>query len=500
MTASAQPTILTRGVDLDLTPDQVFENLHRLPGFFFLDSSLADHPLARYSYIGVHPAQTLRSRGEGLDLVEGKKISHLHGNPIAILAAQLRQRELRSGSPMIPFPGGAVGYFSYELGAFTTDRPIARTDDLGLPEMHVGFYNTLLAYDHHANRWYGAAADLTGGRGTTVRKRLGKEIDKLAELARHPARGPQGTSITTDAEEAAETGTPAHPDRRFTVDGVPVSSTMSKAEYLDAVGRIREHIASGDIYQANLTQRWSVPFDEEPGALYRALRAVSPAPFGIFLNTGECVIAGSSPESFLSVHGRTVETRPIKGTRPRGTTPGEDDALRSELQASEKDRAELTMIADLERNDLGKICQSGTVQVQELYRSETFSNVHHLVSVVRGELQPSAGFEEIMNAVFPGGSITGAPKLRAMQILDALEGTVRGPYTGAMGYLGLDGSMELNVAIRTLVLTQGRCHLGVGSGIVADSDPESEYAECLAKARDMISALRQVGAGAAAGA
>jgi para-aminobenzoate synthetase component 1 len=493
MTGSPQPTILTRGVDLELTPDQVFENLHRLPGFFFLDSSLAEHPLARYSYIGVHPVQTLRSRGEGLDLVEGKKIRHLHGNPISILAAHLRQRELRSGSPMIPFPGGAVGYFSYELGAFTAERAMNRRDDLGLPEMHVGFYDTLLAFDHNAGRWYGAAADLTGGRGATVRKRLGKDIDKLAELSRHQARGPAGSSIIDSSEEAAADAA-LHPDRSFTVDGVPVTSTLSKIEYMEAVSKIREHIAAGDIYQANLTQRWSLPFDEEPGALYRALRQASPAPFGIFLNTGECVIAGSSPESFLSVRGRTIETRPIKGTRPRGATPPEDDALREELLGSEKDRAELTMIADLERNDLGKICEPGSVEVQELYRSETFSNVHHLVSVVRGELKPGVGFEEIMDATFPGGSITGAPKLRAMEILDSLETTVRGPYTGAMGYFGLDGSMELNVAIRTLVLSQGRCHLGVGSGIVADSDPEAEYAECLAKARDMITALRQVGA------
>jgi para-aminobenzoate synthetase component 1 len=209
------------------------------------------------------------------------------------------------------------------------------------------------------------------------------------------------------------------------------------------------------------------------------------------MNAGECVLAGSSPECFLSVSGRQVQTRPIKGTRPRGADPEEDEIQKRRLLESQKDKAELVMIADLERNDLGKICTPGSVEVEELYRMETYSNVHHLVSIVKGELRPGVGLREIMDAMFPSGSITGAPKKRAMEILDQVEGSVRGPYTGAMGYLGLDGAMSLNVAIRTLVLSQGICHLGVGSGIVADSDPDSEYEECLAKARDMLRALRE---------
>jgi para-aminobenzoate synthetase component 1 len=430
-----------------------------------------------------------------MDSVEGKKkIRHLRGNPLVVLSRLLKQRAVATGSPMVPFAGGAVGYFGYGLGRFTTEREARRTDDLGLPEMHVGFYNSILAYEHRTGRWYGAGVDLTGGRGATIRKRLGKEIDKLCEAVTHQTRGPAGTVITADpGEETDAASPPAHPGRRIVIDGVEAVSTMTRDEYCDAVRTIKDHIAAGDIYQANLTQRWSIPFTSDPGLLYRALRSVSPAPFGIYLNTGECVIAGSSPESFLSVRGRTVETRPIKGTRPRGDSPEDDARLRRELEHSEKDRAELTMIADLERNDLGKICTPGSVEVEELYRQETFSNVHHLVSVVRGELRPDVDFEQIMNATFPGGSITGAPKLRAMEILDEVEKTARGPYTGAMGYLGLDGSMELNVAIRTLVMTQGQCHLGVGSGIVADSDPDAEYEECLAKARDMLQAIRKVG-------
>lgn len=487
MTTTVQPTLLSRGVDLPLTPEQVFENLYRLPGFVFLDSGSAEHPLARYSYVGVNPFLTLKSRGEGLDVVEGKSIRHMGGNPLTVLQAQLHARRLTAGSQLIPFAGGAVGYLSYELGRFATGRPCNRTDDLQLPEMVMHFYKTVLAYDHGAKRWYGSSMDLTGGRGTTIRKRLGNEIDKLCEFVQKQARQAAALAAITPVGDEASEG-----EARFQeIDGLRVESTLSREEYLQAVRDVQRHIAAGDIYQANLTQRWTVPFSGDPGALYMALRRFSPAPFGIYLNAGECIIAGSSPESFLSVDGRTVETRPIKGTRPRGASPEEDERMKRELLESAKDRAELTMIADLERNDLGRICTPGSVEVADLHRLETFSNVHHLVSVIKGELHAGIGTEEILKATFPGGSITGAPKLRAMEILDEAERTVRGPYTGAMGYLGFDGGICLNVAIRTLVVAQGKCHLGVGSGIVADSQPEAEYAECVAKARDMVRAIRE---------
>ncbi len=496
MNLDSQPTVLTRGIDFDLTPEAVFLNMNRIPGFFFLDSGMADHELSRYSYIGVAPFLTLHSRGDGIDIVEGKKVSHLTGNPLTILQAQLQQMRLMGGSPLVPFSGGGVGYFGYELGRTTVGMPLKATDELGLPEMHVSFYKTILAYEHKTRRWIGAAVDLSGGRGTTIRKRLGNDIEKLRDLASKPHRGIVTAATTTieappPEEEEVVASPEVHPDRRYQVDGVDVVSTMSREEYLSGVRKIKEHIAAGDIYQANLTQRWSVPYADEPGKLYSALRQVSPAPFGFFMNTGECIIAGSSPECFLSLQGRAVETRPIKGTRPRGATPEEDARMRRELQESPKDLAELTMIADLERNDLGRVCTAGTVEVAELHRLESFANVHHLVSVVRGELRPETGLQDIFEATFPSGSVTGTPKKRAMEILDQVEGTARGPYTGAMGYMGLDGSLALNVAIRTLVLSQGVCHLGVGSGIVADSNPEAEYEECVAKARGMLAALRE---------
>ena len=491
MNQKAQPTVLTRSIEFDLKPDQVFQNLHRMSGFFFLDSGMADHELSRYSYVGVNPFLTMRSRGNGIDLVEGKSIHHQRGNPLAVLTQLLRDFRITGGSPLIPFAGGGVGYMSYELGRLTAGVDLGAEDDLELPEVVMSFYKTLLAYEHRTRRWFGATVDLTGGRGTTVRKRLGHEIDKLRELASKPHRGTPPPSPALEAGEEEEPITQRLPGHRLDVEGLEVSSSMTRESYLEAVRKVKEHIAAGDIYQANLTQRWSVPFLGDPGLLYAVLRQESPAPFGIYLNTGECVLAGSSPECFLTVSGRNVETRPIKGTRPRGQTPDDDAALRQELEVSQKDRAELIMITDLERNDLGRVAEPGSVRVEELTRLETFSNVHHLVSVVKGELKSHVEFQELMEAMFPSGSITGAPKKRAMEILDRVEGRVRGPYTGAMGFIGFDGSLSLNVAIRTLVLSQGICHLGVGSGIVADSDPEAEYAECQAKAQGMLNALRR---------
>ena len=482
-----QPAVLTKGVDLPHSPEEVFQHLHLLPGFFFLDSGLSGHPLSRVSYFGVNPHQTLRSRGNAMDIVEGKKISHLRRNPLFVLNRMLHENRVTATPPLIPFIGGGVGYLGYELGHHIMDVPSERTDDLGLPDMFVGFYNTILAFDHTTRSWIASAMDLKGGKGPTVRKRMVSQIDKLVELAKKPHTPTQIESSGEEDSAEANLGS----GHSQVIEGLEVRSTMNKQQYLDAVASIKEHISAGDIYQANLTQRWSLPFDQDPGVLYAALRKTSPAPFGIYLNTGECVIAGASPEGFLSLRGRTIETRPIKGTRPRGTTSEEDERLKQDLLQSSKDRSELTMIADLERNDLGRVSKPGSIEVEELYKLETFSNVHHLVSIVRGELTAEATLVDVLESVFPGGSITGAPKQRAMEILDAIEGRVRGPYTGAMGFFGYNGTVELNIAIRTLVLAQEVCHLGVGSGIVADSLAESEYEECVAKAKHLIAAIRQ---------
>jgi len=499
-TTTPQPTVLTRSISLKKEPAEVFARFAKLPGCFFLDSALGDHELSRFSYIGAEPFFTLKSRGSVMDIVEGKKVRHQKGNPLDVLAAMLQRHQVSSGTTFVPFIGGAVGYIGYEFGRHTTGIPLQAPDDLGLPELAFNFYRKLLAFDHHERRWYVAAADFSTSHGPSVRKRLTADIEKMAALAEGTEPATPASTNTRAAGDAVVNDPLdddlAHlPESPMVTDGpYPWRSSLTRDQYLDAVRAIKERISRGDIYQANLTQRFHATAPSGPVALYQALREVNPAPYGCYLDLGECVIAGQSPELFLSIRGRSVETRPIKGTRPRGAAKEEDEQLKSDLLASAKDRAELVMITDLLRNDLGRVCRPGSIEAGETIRLESFPKVHHLVSVIRGELAHGRTLADVLRATFPGGSITGAPKLKAIEILDGLEPVARGPYSGAMGLIGFDGSVDLNVAIRTFVVRGQDVFFGAGGGIVADSDPEDEYAESLAKARGMLEALARAAA------
>ncbi|MBX6364578.1 MAG: aminodeoxychorismate synthase component I, partial [Gemmatimonadetes bacterium] len=281
-----------------------------------------------------------------------------------------------------------------------------------------------------------------------------------------------------------------HARATFPVPGIPgVASTFSRAGYLDVVARTREYILAGDIFQANLSQRLEAVWDAPPFELYERLRGRNPAPFAAYFDLGDAAVVSASPERFLRLRGDRVETRPIKGTAPRGLTPMHDMALERALRTSEKDRAENVMIVDLLRNDLARVCVDDSVEVPELCVIERYPSVHHLVSTVRGRLRSGLGPVDLLRATFPGGSITGAPKVRAMEIIHELEPTRRGVYTGAIGYVGFDGAMDTSIAIRTFVVRGGRCYFQVGGGIVADSEPEREYLETLAKAAGLVAAL-----------
>jgi len=266
-------------------------------------------------------------------------------------------------------------------------------------------------------------------------------------------------------------------------------SNVRRVDYLDAVRYAKEYIAAGDIYQVNMSHRLEGRWQGPSWSLYERLRRGSPVSHGAYLDLGEVVVLSASPERFLRLHRERVETRPIKGTRPRGRTPEEDQALRAELLSSEKDRAENVMIVDLLRNDLGKVCRVGSVRVPELFSLEGYSSVWHLVSTVGGELRPGLGAIDLLEACFPGGSVTGCPKIRAMEIIEELEQVRRGFYCGAIGYLSFTGDMDTSIAIRTLVLGGGRMHLQVGGAVVTDSEPEAEYTETLAKGRAVLSAV-----------
>jgi para-aminobenzoate synthetase component 1 len=472
-----------REIACPLPAEELFHRLSRRPGCYFLDSAQAAGGLGRYSFLGCEPRIVVEARGRRVRIASGQGTETRTGEPLAILRDVLGPRQAPA-SELLPFTTGAVGGISYEAGAALEGIADERPDGLGLPDLHFGVYDGGIAFDHQAGRVYLTAHAGPEGTDDAILTRLEMMLQSVLACpvvgGLPPPRGSDpGGKVTPGYSSAREPKKPSHGP----------APQWAKPDYLAAVQRIKDYIAAGDIYQANLTQR----FDAVPGLgapeLYLRLRGLSPAPFACYYDGGAWQAVGCSPERFLSLRGGRLETRPIKGTRPRGATPEEDRRLRAELLASAKDRAELLMIVDLERNDLGRICEYGSVRVDEDCRLEEHPTVFHLVGTVSG--RPRAGVDvfDCLRAALPGGSITGAPKVRAMQIIRELEPVRRGFYTGAFGYLGGDGGGDFNIAIRTILCTGGRASYHVGGGIVWDSDPEAEYDEALAKGRALHAAL-----------
>jgi para-aminobenzoate synthetase component 1 len=409
------------------------------PYLLFLDSS-AQGTLSRYSFLTADPISVARTPEEAREMLRGRRQEPLPGLP--------------------PFQGGIAGYVGYDWGAELerVGRPAADQHTPRMADVALALYDWVIAWDH---------------------------LDARAWLIASDAR-----RVASVHERLSAPGAPPVLDRPRQ-PSTALESNFTRAGFEAAVSRIRDYIAAGDVYQVNLSQRFHAPFTGWPLALYRRLRACNPAPFGAYLEFAGAHIASISPERFLRLDAatRTVEARPIKGTRPRGTTPIRDSALARELLESEKDRAENVMIVDLLRNDLGKVCRPGSIHAPKLFALESHPTVHHLVSTVTGGLADGADAFDVLHAAFPGGSVTGAPKIRAMQIIAELERAPRGLYCGAIGYVSVTGAMDFNIPIRTIVLQGGTATFHAGAGIVWDSEPAAEYQETLAKARTMIEAL-----------
>ena len=465
---------LIEEIDTELSPLDAFELLRDKQFSFFLDSGMDAHKLGRYSFIGSDPFLVLSSRGSETILTRGAEKSSLSGNPFDVLNHFLEVYRLDSCSSPVPFTGGAVGYLSYDLCHFIERLPGTAVDDLKLPECYFGFYDLVLAFDNLENKAYVISTGFPELRETErierATRRLNEVKDTLAEVSRSGTEAPF-MSISSPMEPVTLKG-------GFTHKG-----------YVDAVEKARQYIIAGDIFEVNLSQRFEAELSITPYELYRRLRQINPAPFACYLGFDEVSVVSASPERFLRLRGDWVETRPIKGTRPRGKTPEEDEALANELLSSTKDRAENIMIVDLERNDLGRVCRFGTVKVTELAILEVFPTVFHLTSTVEGRLREGKNGIDLLKATFPGGSITGAPKVRAMEIIDELEPSRRSVYTGNIGYLSFNGDLDLNIAIRTFLVKGRKAYFQVGGAVVYDSDPEAEYQETLDKARALIDAL-----------
>ena len=447
-----------------IDPVAAAARLRSLPGLAFLDSAMRHDPLGRHSIVAADPFARFRFR-DGRATLDGRPVA---GGPFAALRACLAPYRI-APSAENPFPGGAIGYLAYDLGAAlervaTPARRAGLTDDIAL-----NLYDTALVIDHAAGT---ARLVATGFPELEPAARQARAEARLAAFADRLGTGPAEAPVQSGKE-------------------LTWRSNFDRQSYELAVEKVRAYIRAGDIYQANIAQRFTadLPVDFDPFALYRRLRATNPATFGAYLEQEGLTVASSSPERFIRLDGRHVETRPIKGTARRLDDPGADRAVAAALQANVKERAENVMIVDLLRNDLSRVCAPGSVAVPTLCGLETYANVHHLVSVVTGHLRDGLDALDLLEGTFPGGSITGAPKIRAMDIITEIEGDARELYCGAIGRIGFDGALDTSIAIRTVFMDEKQAVLQAGGGVTLLSEPGPEYDETLAKAARVFEAF-----------
>ncbi|HIE43853.1 MAG TPA: aminodeoxychorismate synthase component I [Candidatus Omnitrophica bacterium] len=444
------------------SPLDTFRNFKDFPYSALLLSGIKNPLWGRYSFLTAFPYMIFKSKGRDTSLIEedGKTIERT-GNPFHILkeiyTAQKRKRTLPAS---VPFTGGLIGYFAYDMGFTLENIPESATDDLNLPDCILPFYDWVLYWDYIDKQSFLVWIDTPRDRRKKVRKLL------------------------EESPEYKYIEEPSFPHESF-----QLKSNFEREEYLSAVVKAKDYIRRGDIFQVNLSQRFSCSYLSSPFGLFERLSRINPAPFSVFFNYPEMAVISSSPERFLHLEGGKIHTRPIKGTRPRGKNEEEDKSIAEELLNSPKDRAELIMIIDLERNDVGKFCYYGSVKVKELITLEAYPTVFHTVSTIEGRVVEGTTPIECLKYCFPGGSITGAPKVRSMEIIEELEPTRRNIYTGAIGYISWNGRMDLNIVIRTIIIKDRTAYFQVGGGIVADSDPELEYEETLHKGRALAESL-----------
>lgn len=462
---------LSRGAirEVRMTPFELTEpfvelaaRFAHLPGTVALISG-GDLDCARYHILGLRPWLRLSTDAHIAHLTLDGQLHKVNTASFACLQLVLQALHLPDGSYPEPLAAGLLGYLSYDLKDTIEDLPRTSVDDLNLPHMLLYAHSLIVVHDKQTGCSY-----LSQPVGDRIQDNLGTVLEWFYDTVRAPK-----------IEHGA-----------FAVPADRLKANFSKAAYESAVQQVIDYIAAGDIYQVNLSQRFQAPFHGDGFALFRQLYTLNPAPFFAYINAGDHQVISTSPERFLLQKGRQVETRPIKGTRPRGETPAQDNALRDQLAASAKDDAELSMIVDLLRNDIGKVCQAGTVRVIEHKRLEAYQNVYHLVSIVDGRLDSHTDSVDLLRATFPGGSITGCPKVRAMEIIDELEPFRRHVYCGSIGYISFHDTMDLSIAIRTATITNNTLYFSVGGGVVYDSDPTSEYEETLHKGRTIMAACQ----------
>lgn len=448
-----------------IEPSAVFAPHAEKFGAIFLDSALKHETLGRYSYIALDPFKIMESKNGKLT---NKQDS---ANPFLSLSKIIKKYYLPAHPELPPFQGGLAGFFSYELSQHLENIPLANTDDMNFPDMMMGVYDCVAAFDHVEKKAYLFSSGFPEQTPVLQMARAQQRLDWFEN------------QLTTTIKTTSGEYTP--------LKRSAIPSYFSRDDYTKAVQKCIDYILAGDIFEVNLSQRFTADLPENYSAikLYERLRNLNPASFGAFINFTPTKIISASPERFLFSKNGHVETRPIKGTRPRSSNLNEDKKHAEELLTSAKDRAENIMIVDLMRNDLSRVCEPHSVVVPQLCGLESFATVHHLVSVVQGKLQKDLTAIDLLQAAFPGGSITGAPKIRAMEIIAELEPTQRGPYCGSIGYINWAGDMDTSITIRTILINGNKISYQVGGAIVADSNPAEEYEETLTKASALLMAL-----------
>jgi len=446
--------IKIREVEINFNPLEVYNVFKDETDTILLDSSKEDKTLSKFSFIGLNPFMTFKAKGNTC-LIDDVEVI---GEPFDVLEKLIEKYKISEEVySHIPLISGAIGYISYDVCRVLEELPNSSMEDFNISDIKFIFYNNIIIFDLYNNKQY-----------ITSLKGIDEEIDLIINKIK--------STVHIEEYKVEET-------RKNFI------SNFNKSEYKTAITKMKNYIVSGDIYIANMTQRFYTDSTEDSFEIYKKLRSINKAPFSAYMNFNDYQIISSSPERFLEVNNRKVVTRPIKGTRPRGKTKEEDNKNSLELLNSEKDKAELLMVVDLERNDLSKVCKPHSVKVTELFKLETYATVFHLVSTVEGELKDEVSAIKCIKECFPGGSITGTPKIRAMEIIEELEALKRNIYTGSIGYFDFRGNADFNIAIRTIIKKDNKAYFGVGGGITYDSNEEAEYNETLDKAKALMRVL-----------
>ena len=478
--------LLIESVDSPPSGAALFLKLSEKPVPAWLDANVDAGKLGRFSFLAADPFLKITAHGRNIteeNCLSGEKTEHQSPFFPFLDALQKRwQRPKESG--FLPFESGLIGYLGYELGHQVESFTQTTINDLKMPDAFFAAYDALIAIDHLTNTtWLLASGLPEKAESPAARNRAHQRLDELREIVAGARKG-EAKAVKREATNQKKT-------TQITSAEGQLEANFSYSSYQRAIRKILDYIAAGDIYQVNLSQRFATPFSGNHQEFYLHFRDLSPTPFGAYLETGEHCIMSNSPERYLLINDDYIETRPIKGTRPRGATTKKDLALGQELLLSPKDRAEHIMIVDLERNDLGRVAAYGSVHVPEMQILESYANVHHMVSTVAGRIRSGKSSSDCLFNSFPGGSITGAPKLRSMEIIDELESTCRGVYTGSIGYFDFSGDLDFNIAIRTAIACNNHLYFQVGGGIVADSDPGDEYQETRTKAAAFLKTLQE---------